>query len=198
MFLPQTALYLNVLRGLRLDLRILAWKQLHGNKYRFDALSLAPLSMKTPSSADRGRHMELTVSILGQHLNTFVVIAAGWLRQRERVVDTVAWHPKTIVMPGASKKELLITYAGYPYKHIATATIGDSIGHGLGSRTYKAISHAAVSPSLSNSTDITADLWCNKPSSPRQFSAATACETESDISRILHGTEGGGLFQTAR
>jgi hypothetical protein len=34
----------------------------------------------------------------------------GWVVKTqcgERVVDTVAWHPQTIVMPGASEKELL-------------------------------------------------------------------------------------------
>ena len=33
----------------------------------------------------------------------------GWVikTQRERIVDTVAWHPQNVMMPGASEKEIL-------------------------------------------------------------------------------------------
>ena len=33
----------------------------------------------------------------------------GWVvkTQRERVVDTVSWHPQNVMMPGASETELL-------------------------------------------------------------------------------------------
>ena len=73
----------------------------------------------------------------------------GWVvkTQRERVVDTVAWHPQAIVMPGASEKELL-TKALIDLRtaiHISTSQLPQpySIAHGSASRTCKHVSHTA-------------------------------------------------------
>ena len=101
----------------RIPARISAWKQLHG-KYNFDAHPLAPLGIRIVMHENLSQHgswapHEVNGFYLGlalQHYRCY----HGWVvkTQRERALDKVAWHrPQTIVMPGASEKELLITKA---------------------------------------------------------------------------------------
>ena len=100
--LPQAELCLNLLRGSRLDPRISAWEQLHG-KYNFDAHPLAPLGIRVvmhekPSQRGSWAPHGVVGFYLGPALQHYRCYR-GWVvkTQRERVVDTVAWHPQAIV-----------------------------------------------------------------------------------------------------
>ena len=110
--LPQAELSLNMLRGSRLDPRISAWEQLHG-KYDFNAHPIVPLGMRIvlhEKPPQRGTWSPHGVEgfYLGPALEHYRCYR-GWVikTQRERVVDTVAWHPQNVMMPGASEKEIL-------------------------------------------------------------------------------------------
>ena len=105
--LPQTEMTLNLMRGSRVD-------PLHG-KYNFDAHPIAPRGMRIVLHEEKP-HQRGSWSLHGvegfylgpalEHYRCY----RGWVvkTQRERVTDTVAWHSQTIMMPGASEKELLI------------------------------------------------------------------------------------------
>ena len=104
---------LNLMRGSRVDPHISAWEQLHG-KYNFDAHPIAPLGMRIvlhEKPHQRGSWSPHGVEgfYLGPALEHYRCYR-GWVvkTQRERISDTIAWHPQTIKMPGASEKELLI------------------------------------------------------------------------------------------
>ena len=104
---------LNLMRGSCVDPHISAWGQLHG-KYNFDAYPIAPLGMRIalhekPHQWGLWSPHGVEGFYLGPALEHYRCYR-GWVvkTQRERVSDTVAWHPQTIMMPGASEKELLI------------------------------------------------------------------------------------------
>ena len=110
--LPQTELSLNILRGSRLDPRISAWEQLHG-RFDFNAYPIVPLDMRIvlhEKPHQRGTWAPHGVKgfYLGPALEHYRCYR-GWVikTQRERIVDTVAWHPQNVMMPGASEKEIL-------------------------------------------------------------------------------------------
>ena len=113
LILPQTELTLNLLRGSRLDSRISAWEQVRG-KFDFAAHPLAPLGMRIvmhekPENRAAWAPHGVEGFYLGPALQHYRCYR-GWVlkTQRERVTDTVAWHPETVTMPGASETELLI------------------------------------------------------------------------------------------
>ena len=110
--LPQTELTLNLLRGSRLDPSLSAWAQLHG-AYDFNAHPIAPVGMRIVLHEKPGQRATWAPHgvegfYLGPALEHYRCYR-GWVisTQRERVVDTVAWHPTTVHMPGSSERELL-------------------------------------------------------------------------------------------
>ena len=90
----------------------------------------------------------------------------GWVvkTQRERIVDTVAWHPQAIVMPGASEKELLnkalidlrTTIHGNTSQLPQSETQSLTALHQQLANLFP--TPPASLPSIPNSADITADL----------------------------------------
>ena len=110
--LPQTELSLNLLRCSRIDTPIFAWAQLHGT-YDFSAHPIAPLGMRIVLHEKPHQRATWTPHgvegfYLGPALEHYRCYH-GWVikTQRECFVDTVAWHPHNVMMPGASEKEML-------------------------------------------------------------------------------------------
>ena len=112
--LPQTELTLNLLRGSRLDPSLSAWAQLRGGAYDLNAHPIAPVGMRIVLHERPGQRATWAPHgvegfYLGPALEHYRCYR-GWVisTQRERVVvDTVAWHPTSVHMPGSSEQELL-------------------------------------------------------------------------------------------
>ena len=111
--LPQTELSLNLLRGSRIDSHISAWAQLHGT-YDFSAHPIAPLGMRIvlhekPHQRATWAPHGVEGFYLGPALEHYRCYRRWVIKtQCERIVDTVAWHPHNVMMPGASEKEMLM------------------------------------------------------------------------------------------
>ena len=110
--LPQTELTLNLMRGSRRNPKQSAWEALHG-PYDFNAHPLAPIGTRIvmhEKPAQRGSWAPHGVDgfYIGPALEHYRCYR-GWVTstQRERIVDTVAWHPRNVMMPGASAQEIL-------------------------------------------------------------------------------------------
>lgn len=110
--LPQSELTLNLLRGSRLNTSQSAWAAMQG-PYDFNAHPLAPIGIRVvihekPVQRASWAPHGIDGFYLGPASDHYRCYRCWSIdTQRERITDTVAWHPQDVIMPGASETEVL-------------------------------------------------------------------------------------------
>ena len=110
--LPQAELTLNLLRGSCLNATLSAWAHMHG-PYDYNAHPFVPAGMRIvihekPDHRKTWAPHGVDGFYLGPALLHYRCYRAWTIAtQRERLVDTVAWYPADVRMPGSSETEIL-------------------------------------------------------------------------------------------
>jgi len=111
--LEQIELTLNLMRGSHTDPTISAWRHVHGHPYDYNAHPIAPIGTRvliyeSPEQRASWASHGVPGWYIGPamlHYRCFRVLAE---RTRAiRTAETLSWHPAKLILPGASKLELI-------------------------------------------------------------------------------------------
>jgi hypothetical protein len=110
---PQAIITLNLLRGSRINPKLSAWAQVHGN-FDFNRTPLAPPGIRVLVHEPSQQRTTWSPHALdgwytGPALHSYRCYTIWiWETRTERICDTVSWFPKKVTMPIASSNQLIL------------------------------------------------------------------------------------------